>query len=274
MATVLAGLALVGGPFAQKAPAMTLPHGIRLVQFNMCGRACNDGSPVAGAVDALADDRPEAASLNEVCRGQLGAVAAGLRHRGWAMKARFLVTAPAACAGDDYGIAVLTRSRVVDVDRVTYHEQSPGTLERRGLLCTLARLGGRPTRVCSTHLVSAGEDRSESVRRAQLVAAARRTGAYTSPVVLMGDLNLTPDAQGLAAVYTSAHGAASGALDEVDQGRDVCRCGAATHGSGSKLDYVFVTARDFAVRGASVVASASSDHDVLRGLVKARSGGD
>jgi hypothetical protein len=77
----------------------------------------------------------------------------------------------------------------------------------------------------------------------------------------------------MAALYTSAHGGASGAsgaFDEVDQRGDLCRCGAATHSSGAKLDYVFVTARDFVARGASVVDSASSDHDVLRGVVTAR----
>jgi endonuclease/exonuclease/phosphatase family metal-dependent hydrolase len=270
MVVVILCLTLSAGLFAEPAPARTGPDGIRLVQFNMCGYACNDDHDAAGAVDALADYRPEAASLNEVCRGQLGAVVAGLQRQGWAMDARFLVTAPAACGGDDYGIAVLTRSRIVDTDTLTYREQSPGTLERRGLLCAQAALGGRPTRVCSTHLVSAGEDRSANIRRGQLVAAARLTGSYRLPVVLMGDFNMAPDDPGMAALYTSAHGGASGAFDEVDQSGDLCRCGAATHSSGAKLDYVFVTARDFVARGASVVDSASSDHDVLRGVVTAR----
>jgi endonuclease/exonuclease/phosphatase family metal-dependent hydrolase len=268
---VIAGLAASGGLFAERAPAQTRPDGIRLVQFNMCGQACNDGHHLAaGAVDALADYRPDAVSLNEVCRGQLGAVVSGLRSRGWAMDARFLVTAPRACDGGDYGIAVLTRSRVVDTDRLTYREQSPGTVERRGLLCVQAALGGRPTRVCSTHLVSAREGRSANIRRGQLVAAARLTGSYRLPVVLMGDFNMAPDDPGMTALYAADHAGSSGAFDEVDQGRDVCRCGASTHSSGTKLDYVFVTARDFTARGASVVYSASSDHDVLRGVVTAR----
>jgi endonuclease/exonuclease/phosphatase family metal-dependent hydrolase len=270
MAAIIAGLALTGGLFAERAPALTRPDGIRLVQFNMCGHACNDDPHMASAIDALADYRPDAVSLNEVCRGQLGAVVAGLRHRGWTMDARFLVTATGACGGDDYGIAVLTRSRVVDTDTLTYREQSPGTLERRGLLCAQAALGGRPTRICSTHLVSAGEDRSGAVRRGQLAAAARLTGSYRLPVVLMGDFNMPPGEVGMAALYTSAHGGSHGAFDEVDQGPDVCRCGAATHSSGAKIDYVFVTARDFDVRGAGVVYSASSDHKVLRGVVTAR----
>jgi endonuclease/exonuclease/phosphatase family metal-dependent hydrolase len=269
---VIAGLVPSGGFFAERAPALTRPEGVRLVQFNMCGQACNDGHHLtAGALGALADYRPAAVSLNEVCRGQLGGVVAGLRGRGWAMDSRFLVTAPGACSGgDDYGIAVLTRSRVVDTDTLTYREQRPGTLERRGLLCVQAALGGRPTRVCSTHLISAGEDRSGSIGRGQLVEAAGLTGAYTLPVVLMGDFNMPPGDVSMAALYTSAHGGAYGAFDEVAQGGDDCRCGAATHSSGVKIDYVFVTARDFAVRGAGVVSSSSSDHDLLRGVVTAR----
>lgn len=270
MVAVICCLAISAGLFAEPAPARTRPDGIPLVQFNMCGHACKGDQHVAGAIDALADSRPEAASLNEVCRGQLGAVVTGLQRRGWTMDARFLVTAPAACGGDDYGIAVLTRSRIVDTDTLTYREQSPGTLERRGLLCARAAIGGRPTRVCSTHLVSAGEDRSANIRRGQLADAARLTGSYSLPVVLMGDFNMTPDDPGVAALYTSAHGGTAGAFDEVDEGRNGCRCGAATHLSGAKLDYVFVTDRDFAARGASVVDSASSDHDVLRGVVTAR----
>jgi endonuclease/exonuclease/phosphatase family metal-dependent hydrolase len=272
IAAVIAGLVLSGAFFAERAPALTRPDGIRLVQFNMCGQACNDGHHLtAGALGALADYRPEAVSLNEVCRGQLSAVVAGLRSRGWAMDSRFLVTSPGACGGgDDYGIAVLTRSRVIDTDTLTYREQSPGTLERRGLLCVQAALGARPSQVCSTHLVSAGEDNSGDIRRGQLAAAARLTGSYSLPVVLMGDFNMTPDDVSMAALYTSAHGGAYGAFDEVAQGSDACRCGAATHSSGVKIDYVFVTARDFAVRGAGLVYSASSDHEMLRGVVTVR----
>jgi endonuclease/exonuclease/phosphatase family metal-dependent hydrolase len=272
-AAVAASMALSIGLFAERAPARLRPDGIRLLQFNMCGHGCNKDRRVTGALDALAGYRPEAASLNEVCRGQLDGVVSGLRRRGWTMDAQFLVTSPGVCGGDDYGIAVLTRSRVVDTDTVTYDDQARGAVERRGLLCAQAALGGRPTRVCSTHLVSAGEDPSGSIRRAQLAEASRVTGAFPVPVVLMGDLNLPPVDAGMAALYTggpSGLGAAPGSLDEVDQGPRFCRCGVATHSSGLKLDYVFVSARHFIVWGASVVGSASSDHDVLRAVVTVR----
>jgi endonuclease/exonuclease/phosphatase family metal-dependent hydrolase len=261
-AAVAATMALSVVLFAERAPARSRPDGTRLVQLNICGHVCNKGRPVPGVLDAIADYRPGAASLDEVCRGQLRAVVSGLRRRGWPMHARFLVTARGVCGGDDYGIAVLTRSRVAYTDTVTYDAQAPGALERRGLLCVRVALGGRPTRVCGTHLVSAGEDRSGAIRRAQVAEATGVTGSSDGPVVLMGDLNLPPADASLSPLYSS--------LDEVGQGQQGCRCGVATHSSGDKLDYVFVSGRDFTVADATVVASAFSDHDVLRAVVTAR----
>lgn len=225
---------------------------------------------MAGAVEALAMARPEAAGLDEVCRSQLGEVVSGLHRRGWAMAATFLVTLAGACGGDDYGIAVLTRSPVVDADTLTYRTQSPGSVERRGLVCALTSVGGRRTRVCSTHLVSHGEERSVDVGRGQVAEAAALTRSYRLPVVLMGDLNMSPDDVGTAALYSPAHGSSAGVFDEVDEGPDRCRCGAATHSGGAKLDYVFVTAHDFAVNGARALDVPSSDHDLLRGVVSLR----
>ena len=94
--------------------------------------------------------------------------------------------------------------------------------------------------------------------------------ASRQPVVLMGDFNLPPDDAGMAALYRSTRATRRAGLDEVDQVRGRCRCGRATHSGGSKLDYVFVSARDFALRGVSVVGAAFSDHEVLRGVVAAR----
>lgn len=270
LTVVSAALALSVGWLAERAPARTRPDGVRLMQLNICGHACNHDRPLAAVADALADYRPDAAGLDEVCRSQLDAIVAGLRRRDWPMAARFLVTNATACGGEGYGVAVLTRSRALDDDAVTYAEQAPGTRERRGLLCVESALGGRPTRVCATHLVSAAEDPSRRVRRGQVAAAARLSEASSMPVVLMGDFNLPPDDPAMAALYTPAHAGGTGEYAEVDQGRDPCRCGSPTHSSGAKLDYVFVTARGFAVRGAEVVDVASSDHDALRGLVSAR----
>jgi endonuclease/exonuclease/phosphatase family metal-dependent hydrolase len=270
LSVVLASLALGIGLFAERAPARSRPDGIRLLQLNICGNVCNHDRPVTGVVATVAGFRPEAVSLNEVCRGQLAALGTGLARSGWAMQARFLVTAPGACAGEDYGIAVLTRSGVVGADTVSYARQGPGARERRGLLCARTALAGRPTQVCSTHLVSRQEDPTGDVRRAQVAQAAAVVGAAPLPVVLLGDLNLPPDDPRMAALYGVAGGTGAGPLVEVDEAGGRCRCGPATHSSGSKLDYVFVSGRSFAVRGAGVAATSFSDHKALRAVVAAR----
>jgi endonuclease/exonuclease/phosphatase family metal-dependent hydrolase len=255
--------------------AGTSPRGsIRLMQFNMCGHACRDATSdkVAGVVDSLTDFHPAAASLNEVCRSQLTAIVAGTAGRGWAMHARFIITQPDECVGDDdYGIAVLTRSPVIDTDRLNYAAQVPGNPEHRGLLCVAANLDNRPTRICTTHIVDALDDPVGDVRRTQITVAAQRADSYGGPVVLMGDFNVRPPNSAMSPIYTKRHGdGAYGEFDEVGQGPSVCRCGAATHESGAKYDYIFVTRRDFDVVGEDVRASRFSDHLALLGKVNKR----
>lgn len=263
-----AGL-LVGGSGGTSASER-----VRLLQFNMCGHVCRDTDPdkVGGVVDALAGFHPSAVSLNEVCGAQLRAIVAGTADRGWAMHARFVVTQPDECAdGVDYGNAVLTRSPVLDTDALIYAAQDPGNPEHRGLLCVTARLGGRPTHICTTHIVDSTDNPDGTVRRAQIALAARRVGSYRGPVVLMGDFNARPTATVLNPLYSTAHGGgADGAFDEVAQGPGACRCGERTHDSGAKYDYIFVTRRDFAVVDVAVVGSRFSDHRALEARVRER----
>lgn len=245
--------------------------GIRLLQFNMCGHACRDASSdkVAGVVDSLADFHPAAASLNEVCRSQFTAIAAGTAKRGWAMHARFSVTQPDECTdGADYGNAVLTRSPVIDTDTLTYSAQVPGNPEHRGLLCITAELGNRPTHICTTHIVDLSDDPVGDVRRTQIALAAHRAESYGGPVVLMGDFNALPPDSAMSVLYTKQHGDGGyGDFDEVGQGSRTCRCGDPTHDSGAKYDYIFVTGRDFDVVDENVRASRFSDHKALLGRV-------
>jgi endonuclease/exonuclease/phosphatase family metal-dependent hydrolase len=247
---------------------------IRLLQFNMCGHVCRDADrdKVGGVVASLADFHPAAASLNEVCRSQLTAIAAGTAERGWAMHARFIITQPNECTGGvDYGNALLTRSPVIDTETLTYAAQDPGNPEHRGLLCVTAELGNRPTHICTTHIVDAFDDPVGDVRRTQIALAARRVDSYRGPVVLMGDYNARPPSSPMSVLYTKQHGGGGrGEFDEVGQGSSTCRCGAATHDSGAKYDYIFVSHRDFDVVGEGVRKSRFSDHLALLGRVNIR----
>lgn len=86
----------------------------------------------------------------------------------------------------------------------------------------------------------------------------------------MGDFNLPPGDHGLDRLYSHAHPGGLGEFDEVAQGPTDCRCGQVTQRSGEKIDYVFVTARDFAVVGSDATHAGFSDHDSLRGWVTKR----
>ena len=268
-------VAVAGAGLLVETSAVTSASGgIRLLQFNMCGHVCGDADrdKVAGVVDSLADFHPAAASLNEVCRSQLTAIAAGTAERGWAMHARFIVTQPDECTGGaDYGNAVLTRSPVIDTDTLTYAAQDPGNPEHRGLLCVAAKLGDRPTHICTTHIVDSFDDPVGDVRRTQIALAARRADSYGGPVVLMGDFNARPPNSAMSALYTKRHGDGGyGEFDEVGQGSRTCRCGDPTQDSGAKYDYIFVSSRDFDVVEEGLRASRLSDHKALLGRVTER----
>jgi endonuclease/exonuclease/phosphatase family metal-dependent hydrolase len=267
---LVAGLVAGLGAVATPTPTASATGEIRLLQFNMCGRVCPWPTQLktAAVIDSLDQFRPAAVSLNEVCRSEFSRIVSGIASRGWKMSAAFLVTRNGACNdGTDYGNAVLTRAEIGTVDRTIYSAQGPDHNEFRGLLCVTADLGMRPTRICSTHIVNSGPDPTGSIRRRQIAQAASLVGAHRGPVVLMGDFNLPPGDQGLDRIYTRAHPGGVGAFDEVDQGPVKCRCGAVTQRSGEKIDYVFVTARDFdTVKGRAIHAD-FSDHASLRGWV-------
>jgi len=275
LVTAAVVVAVAGAGLLIATSAVTSPKGsIRLLQFNMCGHACRDASSdkVGGVVDSLADFHPAAASLNEVCRSQLTAIAAGTAKRGWAMHARFIVTQPDECTGGaDYGNAVLTRSPVIDTDTLTYAAQDPGNPEHRELLCVTAELGNRPTHICTTHIVDSFDDPVGDVRRTQIALAAHRAESYGGPVVLMGDFNALPPDSAMSVLYTKQHGdGGNGEFDEIGQGSHTCRCGDPTHDSGAKYDYIFVNSRDFDVVDEDVRASRLSDHKALLGRVTER----
>ena len=262
------------GLFVETSAITSASGGIRLLQFNMCGHVCRDASrdKVAGVVDSLADLHPAAAALNEVCRSQLTAIVAGTADRGWAMDARFIVTQPDECAAEgDYGNAVLTRSPIIDTDTLTYAAQDPGNPEHRGLLCVTAKLGNRPTHICTTHIVDSFDDPVGDVRRTQIALAAHRAESYGGPVVLMGDFNALPPDSAMSVLYTKQHGDGGfGEFDEIGQGSGTCRCGDPTHNSGAKYDYIFVSSRDFDVVDEDLRASRFSDHKALLGRVTER----
>ncbi len=115
---LLGGLLLVAGlGAAAAAPTPTTASatgGIRLFQFNMCGRVCPWPTQVktAAVVNALDQFHPAAVSLNEACRSEFSGIVNGVASRGWRMSAAFMTTKNDGCDdGTDFGNAVLTAPR-------------------------------------------------------------------------------------------------------------------------------------------------------------------
>jgi len=236
------------------------------MQFNMCGNKCSGGprEKAAALVDSIVERGPGAVSLNEACRNQLTTVTRMLRKRHYPMNVRFKTTlkaASGACGGHDFGNAVLTRARIVEVNQKTFRAQT-GADEKRAILCAKARMA-RTTWICSTHTVHD----NTTIRARQIKQATNIVDGFRGPVVLMGDFNDVPLADSLDRLYAPKYGyGASGNFLEVDasyQG-DQCRCGESTSGS-RKIDYIFIKKSAFIQREGDATYASYSDHDPLYG---------
>lgn len=100
---------------------------------------------------------------------------------------------------------------------------------------------------------------------------------FTRPTVLMGDFNTDPTSDKLDRLYDSGKfdGGATGKFEEIDQDtpsygntNPPCRCGASTHSSGRKIDYVFFNDGDWQHGSGFVTDTVTkSDHKILRGEI-------
>ncbi len=162
--------------------------------------------------------------------------------------------------------------------------QLPDT-ENRIQLCAQAAVRSRTVWACDTHI-----DFNHENQAGQVGAVAQHANAFVDagfPVILAGDFNMFPKDAPLDNLYD--HGGGTGLFQEVDendkshftgtdcpQSGDRCRSGEATEdpacspddgGKTEKIDYIFVSARDFGtVRGDAAGCNTSmSDHHLLRG---------
>ncbi len=259
-------------------------HQWKTWHFNMAGNTQEDGrsDPVGPIVDSLTinpGDDPKFVSLNEVCENQYRELMARLPP---AWHGEFAETVDTdhydgLCddGGDipehDYGIAVLIRGDVVAGSRYVKELPHP-SYERRKLLCKTAEAAVW-VHTCTTHIDNEFPEYTQIYKDDQI----RAVKEYVEPlandgkrVVLMGDFNVEPQSEKLDRFYhyTMFGGGAHGIFEEVDQGFETCRCGAATHDRG-KIDYTWVNNRDWDVLDGSVHnAITASDHHILRGLIR------
>jgi endonuclease/exonuclease/phosphatase family metal-dependent hydrolase len=277
----LAGAFLLG---AEATASADTP--LRFWHFNMCGAIiaapCNGGAeqPVSNAIKTLIENYdPHAVSLNEACQSQWATTYWDLNAAGaWTMHSRFVTTrylsAPTSSStincnvydGDRrFGNALFSRQTILMEPSATSLPKTQTTPETRKLWCMVVDLT-RDTVYCTVHITAYDPDID-----AQIARVASTVNAWVDdgiPVVLMGDFNVTPGDDRLDRIYSSAlGGGAFGRFEEVDEyngSTTACRCGESTLGS-RKIDYIFVSARDFYSADGDATSSSYSDHDPLRG---------
>ena len=166
-----------------------------LVQMNLClsGRAAcfprvRYPLGVSDAVDLIRRSRADAVTLDEVCRDDVGEIAASA-----GLHARFAAVpyadGPVPCVDPGrrggYGIAVLTKAPIETTAGGAYAEQD--VVEQRHWLCVTTA----PTTLCGTHLEVRDRDSTEAVNDAQCgqLAEVLERLAADGPVVAGGDMN-------------------------------------------------------------------------------------
>jgi endonuclease/exonuclease/phosphatase family metal-dependent hydrolase len=271
----------------------------RLFHFNMCGQVeggqCNGGTsrPVTYVRDQIETYKPYAVSLNEACKSQFDEIYWGLNSRAlWSVHGHFTTTksvSPADptyadfnCRADGDGIkrfgnAIFVRQPIFGAPQEVELPHSTGG-EIRKLTCLVTALA-KGSVVCTTHITTRVPAEGSTLpvdyyKDAQIARVKEVVNTHVNngtPLVLMGDFNVTPKNSTLDRIYDPVlyGGTAYGLFRELDDdygttGR--CRCGAFTTDSETrKIDYIFVSRRDWTTTSGYPTATGYSDHHTFRG---------
>jgi endonuclease/exonuclease/phosphatase family metal-dependent hydrolase len=145
-----------------------------------------------------------------------------------------------------YGTAILSRYRIRESRNTLLPRPEGG--EQRGLLEAVIKVRGVRVRAFNTHL-----QHNSQVERVEQVAAIRSIVAEArESVVLVGDLNATPDSPEIGAITEDL----ADAWAEAGEGDGFTYDAETPH---ARIDYV-LTSSDVVARTAAVVTSDASDH--------------
>ncbi|MEX0790213.1 MAG: endonuclease/exonuclease/phosphatase family protein, partial [Actinomycetota bacterium] len=243
-----------------KSPLQASPE-VKLLQFNMCGSACNKGDTrtvVDSLRDTILDFEPDICLLNEACRAQVDRLWDRLDLSGFTTSGCFGATAGRSeCPGREgerwYGNAVLSRGVGIGKPEAIVLPNKPRLAEQRGAILMACDLRGTPAVVASAHLAPRGKDEEFNRRQISELARIQNERAAAGNVVIFGgDFNATPDQ-----------------LKEItgEGGRflDVDHTGHAATFSKHKIDYILLDTGHFSRLSASVTKSGVSDHRLLKG---------
>ena len=102
--------------------------------------------------------------------------------------------------GKPYGNGMITYFPIIEEKTYVVPEPNPhnynGYYEQRGILCTLLSVNGKEISVLVTHFGLNPDEAEASVKKILQIASEIKT-----PILLMGDFNLTPDSEILKPLY-------------------------------------------------------------------------
>ncbi len=248
------------------APPANDVSGLRFLEFNMCGSACNKGD-VIGVVNELGESiveyRPDVVLLNEACLGQADRLWDQLNLKGYRMSACFgATTGTSRCPGADgerwYGNAVFTRGAGIGAPEMLALPNRPAAAEQRSIISMAADLQGVRALVSATHLAPRRKD--QEYNRLQITEVSRihnARAALGNVVAFGGDFNATPDQ--LQEIYVPG-----GRFQEIDHADNE-----ATY-SRRKIDFIFLNVEKFSGLAGETTTSKFSDHRHLKGQATLR----
>jgi endonuclease/exonuclease/phosphatase family metal-dependent hydrolase len=238
------------------------PNG-SIVHWNLAGWARNAGDSAVArrlARDALATDPPPlAVTANEVCDAQYDALLELLAPAGFSGAAAWSVPDFGETGCRSYGNVVFWRGGDGGVERYTYPNElqadGAATREKRNVLLAASATGA--FRVATTHPSPRLEVAEGQVRALTEWLDERSAGP---PILLAGDLNLTPRRHALDELYRT-HQEAERLPRWLPR---------PTHNSLRKLDYVFVPRDRLRISGYTLrFRCALSDHALVRARITA-----
>lgn len=248
------------------------------LQFNMWGWLGHHGDDrpghsTAGIVRKL---RPAIVTLNEVCLGQLQAMAGDLRS--WGLEYQFhhdfILHREEKAGSCEFGNALLWSSGRPEAREPERFLTTPPGEQPRKILAVKVDCLKLPTVLCVTHLTSGGGKILREARRRQIEEIARYVADWKDrgfEVLLGGDFNEQPDSPRLDPMYLPAYGRGSrgicheAACTDAGDRRARRKPFAPTHVAGLKYDYIFMTT-GYRPSSAGCMPS-ESDHHAYVGLI-------
>jgi endonuclease/exonuclease/phosphatase family metal-dependent hydrolase len=269
--TVVTTLALV--PVASAAPAHSATQ-YRFLQFNTSGNVRYGGDPQAGVDigNSVLSLRPHVATINEICLNQAERLVSWVAQKGYPVQMthygripEFTTSRGFRCKFGNALVSAGTGSQ----GSAVHHPLDSGGLEPRAMTCADVRLP-LVVRACVTHLTNGTDASRSSVRKAQITSVASKVNVTGIPVVLGGDMNVSPrgDSYNPDQLDPLYYWQGVGQFLEVEGTRTGCDppfspC-APTHG-WRKIDYIFVDRWNWSGLSATTSSAAVSDHKLLKG---------